>query len=260
MLTVFLDGNGVYRNNSGTVHVHGSMAGLVPPTDPGLLMADPQSPYVHYYCRFRGSYAVWLAARVLSEYPARFFTVLNAEELADCIRRMGRYSSPGLPSVMGPREALLARALTALVERPAQGGRPPLVEAAVEEYLRNHIAEPTNLSRMADHFVVSRTTLCRTVVRVCGTSVQRMHERMKMEWARTLLSTKRFNVSQVARRVGYHDPLYFSRVFSRSVGVGPKAWSRAPARKPVADPADREYHDTTPGEQHHRRRRAGDSR
>jgi AraC-like DNA-binding protein len=225
MLTVFLDDFGVYRNSHGTIHVHGAMVGLVTPVDPGVLMADAQSPYVHYYCRFRGSYAVWLTRQILAARSARFFAVANAEAVADCVRRMGHHSSPTLPDTMGPREGLLAQALVELTAAPVESGKPVLLPATVEEYLRNHIAEPTSLSRMADHFMVSRTTLCRTVARVCGDSVQRIHERMKLEWAQTLLATGRYNVSEVAHRVGYRDPLYFSRVFGRALGVAPKPWS-----------------------------------
>jgi AraC-like DNA-binding protein len=224
MLTVFLDGNGVYRNSRGSVYVHGSMAGLVPPDDMGVLAADPQDPYIHYYCRFSGEYARELAARILERHPGRFFPITNAEETAEFIRRMGRYSSLELPGIMGRREALLAQALTALVNPSQSEGRPPLTAASIEEYLRDHIADPTSLPRMADHFMVSRTTLCRHAVAACGGSIQRLHQRMKLEWARTLLASGRYNVAQTARRVGYGDPLYFSRVFKKCTGMSPRNW------------------------------------
>jgi AraC-like DNA-binding protein len=231
MLTVFLDGNGVYRNSAGAVYVHGGMAGLVPPEDAGVLMADARSPYVHYYCRFNGEYALAMAAAIREQRQARFFAVSNAEEIADAVRQMGRLSSRGLPSVMGKREALLVQALVALADPAHAEGTPPLVAGTIEEYLREHIAAATNLSRMADHFAVSRSTLCRVAKQACGDSIQRMHERMKVEWARTLLGLGRFNVAEVALRVGYRDPLYFSRVFRRQTGESPKRWARRELRR-----------------------------
>jgi len=235
MLTVFLAGHGTYRNGAGQVAVGPDMAGLVPPEDEGVLVADQADPYLHYWCRFNGVYAVHMAEQILAERRARFFPIANAEEIADHLRRMGHYMSRELPGRMGPREALLVQALVALASPPAPEGRPPIVRATVEEYLREHIAEPTNLSRMAYHFMVSRSTLCREVRRACGTTVQRMHEGLKIEWARTLLAMGRFNVAEAGRRVGYDDPFYFSRVFTRRVGVPPKRWAmgaRAPG--PVA--------------------------
>jgi AraC family transcriptional regulator of arabinose operon len=225
MLTVFLAGRGTYRNSTAQIAVGPDMAGLVPPEDEGVLMADQGDPYLHYWCRFNGAYAVHMAERTLAERRVRFFPVANAEQIADHLRRMGHYMSRALPDHMGPREALLAQALVALASPPTPEGRPPIVRATVEEYLREHIAEPTNLSRMAYHFIVSRSTLCREVRRACGDTVQRMHEGLKVEWAKTLLSMGRFNVAAAARRVGYDDPFYFSRVFRRRVGVGPKRWT-----------------------------------
>ncbi len=223
MLTVFVDGSGSYRNSNGCLHVHGNMAGLVPPVDPGVLMADPGDPYLHYYCRFNGDYAVGLAQAIIEEHGVRFFPIVNAEEVAGYLRHMGRYGSRELPTTIGRREALLIQALVAL--RSPESTEPPLlVQASFEEYLREHIAEPTNLSRMAEHFLVSRTTLCRVVRSTCGMTVQRMHERLKIEWAQTLLGLGQFNVAQVALRVGYHDPLYFSRVFKRVTGNSPRQW------------------------------------
>ncbi len=228
MLTVFLAGGGSYRNGRGTSYVHGDMVGLVPPEDPGVLMADPHDPYVHYYCRFNGSYAANLAHRTIADRGARFFSVVNAAELADYLRQMGRYSSRSLPEEMGKREALLARALVALRAPGKSETVPPITAATVDEYLRDHIADPTDLGRMADHFAVSRTTLCRRVKETCGDTAQRLHEKLKMEWARTLLSMDRFSVAAVALRVGYRDPFYFSRVFRKHAGIGPKRWRGEP--------------------------------
>ncbi|MBD3239694.1 MAG: helix-turn-helix domain-containing protein [Chitinivibrionales bacterium] len=231
MLTVFLAGGGSYRNSRGVTYVHADMAGLVPPEDIGVLMADPHDPYIHYYCRFNGAYAVELARRVIGERGARFFPVANAAEIADYLRQMGLYASRSLPDSMGKREALLAQALVALCDPQASETVPPITAATVEEYLREHIADPTDLERMADHFAVSRTTLCRRVKEKCGDTVQRIHEQLKMEWARTLLSMNRFPVAAVALRVGYQDPFYFSRVFRRNMGASPKRWARAAARQ-----------------------------
>lgn len=224
MLTVFLAGGGTYRNSRGITYVHADMAGLVPPDDAGVLMADSRDPYVHYYCRFNGPYAVALARRTIADRRARFFSVTNAPELADYLRQMGRYSSRSFPEEMGKREALLAQALVALRNPATSETVPPITAATVDEYLRDHIAAPTDLGRMADHFAVSRTTLCRRVKEKCGDTAQQIHERLKMEWARTLLSMGRFSVSAVALRVGYRDPFYFSRVFRKHVGSSPKRW------------------------------------
>jgi AraC-like DNA-binding protein len=226
MLTVFLSGRGLYRNARGAVEVTGGMAGLVPPEDAGILMADTEDPYAHYYCRFGGNYATVLARSVVETRGARFFRVTHAETLAECLRRMGRFHRRDLPEQMGLAEALLAQALVLLQD---EFRRPDLAEelsaAALRYYLRDHVSDPTRLHEIAAHFGVSVSTLCRKAQAHYGRSVQQLHEEAKIEWAKVLLSTGTLNVSEVARRVGYLDPFYFSRVFKQRVGFAPKGWS-----------------------------------
>ena len=50
-------------------------------------------------------------------------------------------------------------------------------------------------------------------------------EELKVEWAGTLLASAAANVSQAARRTGYADPFYFSRVFRRRTGLAPRQWA-----------------------------------
>lgn len=45
--------------------------------------------------------------------------------------------------------------------------------------------------------------------------------RIRLDRAKELLATTDLPVAAVARRVGYDDPAYFSRLFTRRVGVAP---------------------------------------
>jgi len=54
---------------------------------------------------------------------------------------------------------------------------------------------------------------------------------MKMDWARALLAESGLPVTEVARRVGYADPFYFSKVFRRHAGDSPSRW-RGPRQAP----------------------------
>ena len=47
---------------------------------------------------------------------------------------------------------------------------------------------------------------------------------MKMEHACHLLDTSQMSVKEVAASLGYEDQLYFSRVFSKTIGLSPRAY------------------------------------
>ncbi len=232
MLTVFLAGRGIYRNSAGLVRVEANMVGLVGPEDRGILMAESADPYTHYYCRFNGAYAVDLAGRIVAARGSRFFHVSNAEEIADPIRRMASIFRTTLPEQMDLPEVLLAHALV-LLQREEKKHLPLLNAAAVEEYLRDHLAEPHDLTKMAEHFFLSKAGLCRAVKKLYGRTVVEISEAMKIEWSKILLETETLNVTEVGRRVGYADAFYFSRVFKKHAGVSPKIWTKK--RKPRMD-------------------------
>jgi AraC family transcriptional regulator, transcriptional activator of pobA len=81
----------------------------------------------------------------------------------------------------------------------------------------------------ADQLRVPPATLSRALTQVTGRGTKELVlDRVTSEAARLLRFTD-LNVQQVALRVGYDDPLYFSRAFKRHFGDSPVAY-RAHAR------------------------------
>ena len=226
MLTAVVAGAGTYRNSSVRIDVKAGMVGVVPPDDAGILMADAEDPYEHYYCRFRGDYAVHLATAIVQQRRGRFFEASETQVVANLIERMGpRTITNSLPRRMRLKDALLARALVSLL--PEVSHVPLLLnKTSLEQHLVDIIAAPTDLSAISDHFGVSRATLCRAVRRDHGTTVQKLHESIKITWATTLLRQRNLNIAEVARRVGYTTPYYFSCVFKRHSGSSPREYRR----------------------------------
>jgi AraC-like DNA-binding protein len=227
MLLVVVSGQGTYSDGSQETHLRGGMVGLITPDRPGLLMSHPVSPYHLVYCRFGGDYARHMVQRILARGQAPFFAWPQVRELAGLIRRMGRIRRVDLPEIMGMPEVLLAECLVSLCGGPVQPSDPaPPAAFAIHDWLQNHVDQPTDLDRMARDFGVSRSTLTRMVRRLTGSSVQILHERTKMDWAAHLLRHTGLSIKQVAHRLGYSDPLYFSRVFHKHRRTSPSLWRR----------------------------------
>ncbi len=227
MLTLFIAGHGCYRNEDFECEVRTGMAGLTFPEKPGILTADPEDPYQHYFCRFNGAYAFALARYIVEQRSGNFFHVSAVDELVQIFRRIVPRSSRDLPRVMGMKEVYLAQLLLTLADfHQPQGSSPSLSPLSLEEYLETHIADPTDLDMIARHFQVSRSTLCRSARQFFNTTVQKLHERKKMEWAKQLLLLKDLSLREISLRLGYNDPLYFSRRFKRHHGCSPRTWRR----------------------------------
>jgi AraC-like DNA-binding protein len=224
MLTAFLSGRGYYILDRQRIAIGPGTVGLVSEPDPGILLADAADPYDHYYCRFSGDYARQLVAAILQARGSRFFPDDRCEDVADLLRRMGKRHRPLLPDSMAAGELLLAEALLLLSGTSAARGGPRLTTNSLTHYLLEHVSEPFELARVAEHFGMSRASLCRAARRVTGRTVLNLAEELKIEWARTLLASGALNVGETARRVGYDDAFYFSKVFKKRTGVSPRRW------------------------------------
>jgi AraC-like DNA-binding protein len=231
MLTLVVAGRGRCVSGPREWEVSGNMVGLVGGDARGVLMSDPEDPYIHYYCRFAGGYARELAARVIAASPERFRPWPEVLALSQRLHRHGRISRHELPRRCGPEGldvlAILEELAHATTRGPAvatdatPGGVAP--EHRLRSYLFERVAEPTDVGAIAAGLGISRSTLSRQARRM-GTTVQRLHERTKVEWAATLLRATGASVGEVGRRVGYHDQFYFSRVFRKHYGCPPRAY------------------------------------
>jgi len=64
-----------------------------------------------------------------------------------------------------------------------------------------------------------------------GASPQEELITARLERARTLLTDSPSLVSEVAQACGFSDPHYFSRLFSKRIGVAPSAYYRSLLKK-----------------------------
>jgi AraC family transcriptional regulator, transcriptional activator of pobA len=90
--------------------------------------------------------------------------------------------------------------------------------------LESEFAEHHDASHYADALAVPPAALSRALARVTGRATKELiTDRVMLEAARLLRFTD-FTVQEVAHRVGFDDPLYFSRAFKRRYGESPMAY------------------------------------
>lgn len=99
----------------------------------------------------------------------------------------------------------------------------------VEQRFRRH---PT-LTAYAALLRTSESRLRRACLAVAGQSpVELVHLRLLLEAERQLRYTS-MSVTQVAYYLGFDDPAYFSRFFTRRMGISPRAFRHRDARTPA---------------------------
>lgn len=95
---------------------------------------------------------------------------------------------------------------------------------AVLEHLDRHLADELRLEQLCRIAGMSRATLERQFRAAFGTSVIGQVIARRLQAAQELLLSGDLTVAEIAGRVGFRDPNYFTRCFTRSHGLTPTAY------------------------------------
>jgi two-component system response regulator YesN len=105
------------------------------------------------------------------------------------------------------------------------GGLPgPLVKALA--FVDEHFDRPLQLSDAAEAACVSPAYLSRLFSDHMDSTFVGYLTVLRMEKAEKLVREHRLNIKEVAFRVGYQDPNYFSKIFRKVVGISPSLYAR----------------------------------
>ncbi|SDT29754.1 helix-turn-helix domain-containing protein [Microlunatus soli] len=111
-----------------------------------------------------------------------------------------------------------------------QNPRRPVLDPrllAVLEYAGDHLDRPHTVASLARIGGLSATRLAHLAGDQLGTSLMAHIQRQRMDLARQLLIMTDLPIAEVAGRVGYDDPLYFSRRFRIATSTSPSAFRSA---------------------------------
>ena len=147
-----------------------------------------------------------------------------AGRVGDALTRAGSLSRSGMRrSVLFGMNAVEEALLWCDTQNPRGDQVDPRV-LVVLEHISAHLDRPHTVRSLADVAGVSPSRLSHLFTAQLGISVLAHVERQRMELARELLDMSSFPISEVARRVGYRDALYFSKRFRQATGCSPTAY------------------------------------
>lgn len=97
----------------------------------------------------------------------------------------------------------------------------------IVRYMVRHLGEPLTLEQLAQEFDLSKSGLHALFQKHTGRSPMDFFLRLKMKEACKMLRSTSLRVYEVAQRLGYQDPYYFSRIFRKVVGISPKEYQNS---------------------------------
>lgn len=140
----------------------------------------------------------------------------------------------------------------ALLERLMDGGKPPdepilikpkgVTERAstdalaissdivrrVRDIYMDALANPPSTAQLTERLGVSRAALDRAFAGDIGLSPSKMLMRLRLDEAKRLMASTDLTLAEIANRLGFCNPAYFTNIFRAAEGVSPKKWRKHP--------------------------------
>jgi len=121
--------------------------------------------------------------------------------------------------------------------RTVQSSAPEIVQLTASsrlaesiDYMRAHLNEPMRISTLCAIVKLSPSRFFELFKRVTGDTPLNWFIRARMQWAGELLESSPLQIKEVAWRVGYEDPFYFSRLFKSVHGISPSGYRKQKLR------------------------------
>ena len=95
--------------------------------------------------------------------------------------------------------------------------------ASIQYYLANHYQERISMSELANQFHLSESYLFELFRRYAGTTVMNFIRDIRLYHAIWYLGNTRMSIKEIAEKVGYDDPGYFSRLFKKRFTISPES-------------------------------------
>ena len=99
--------------------------------------------------------------------------------------------------------------------------------AQLMDWVRERLAEPLNVERLAAQAAMSPRNFARAFAAETGLTPAKAVERLRLEAARVRVETTHEPIDRVAESAGFHDPERMRRAFLRAFGQPPQALRRA---------------------------------
>ena len=189
--------------------------------------ADAGSPWTLYWCHLGGvavdaflSPLLGVDPFVVSHAGVATHLLLEWQALLDA-------RSPGYePERLQMMAARLRLLLLALAQSGQQAGgiRSRLDVAMLQDWMQAHLDQSVSLERLAAVAGMEKFHFARTFRRLTGQAPLAHFQHRRMAKACEWLDAGEDGIGDIAQRLGYADPHYFSRQFRQVIGMAPSAY------------------------------------
>ena len=226
ILIYCIEGKGWLEVPAGKFAVNPNEFLLIPADMPHKYGADEKNPWTIYWAHFKGVQSPYFASLLTRQHKEFVAYVPFMEErirVFDSIYRAleGGYSPDNLVYASVTFTYFLATLNFADKVASVQHN---LVKDAVDlsiEYMQNHLDKALTLESIASEINLSVSHYSSVFRKKTGYSPVVYFNHLKIQHACQYLQFTTLRINEIARKLGIEDPYYFSRMFTKIMGISP---------------------------------------
>jgi AraC-like DNA-binding protein len=227
------DGEGIYQVGKNTYHLHKGQGFLITPNILTYYQADHKKPWQYYWIGFHGlkAQSYLETARLCMDKP--IFTYDKDEAMVNCFEQLllSDQFVNGKPIFqLGQLYIFLSLLVENAPERESQNSG----SYRKEQYIKNAVnliqtnySRKITISSLAHYVSLDRSYFCALFKEFTNMSPQNFLINYRMNKACEFMKTPSLSIGDIARSVGYEDPLVFSKVFKKTKGMSPKHYRKS---------------------------------
>ncbi|WP_171652745.1 AraC family transcriptional regulator [Paenibacillus foliorum] len=223
-------GKGTFETEGRTYSLSGKCGFLITPGVRFYYKADLDNPWHYSWVGFKGEGIDRSLELMGLSRNNPIFHYDADEQLIECFTELNRTKKELSPGIQMRRTGYLFILLSLLLASgqqevsPQHTGSYNKQDAYMEqalEYMYTHYTRNIKIQDMAQHLNIDRRYLTSIFKQHLGHSPHRMLVQYRLRKACELMTDTSLSISDIARSVGYEDPLQFSKIFSKHLLVSP---------------------------------------
>ncbi|WP_046227724.1 AraC family transcriptional regulator [Paenibacillus dauci] len=232
LLHYVFEGKGIFEVNGIRHCIEPGQSFLICPHVVTYYQADPIHPWSYGWIGFHGTLAESLLAQAGLTLASPVLHYEDKNRINQCLHEMmqsAENSKARETRLMG----LLYLMLSMLIENSRHTLPVPVTSQAevyveqVKDFIEMNFSQKITVEDIAHWVGLNRSYLCSLFTKFTAISIQDYLIQYRMDTAATMLSSTDHTVGNIARSVGYSDPLLFSKIFKKIKGSSPREYRSA---------------------------------